>query len=233
MSAPSAEPERLSRWASATLKSLLSRESLLLLGVAVLLVGHRHIGHLSPPSFWPLAPGYWWFVTAVVAFLVLPGLAILGFLHGRFDEFGFRAGRAKEWVLAVVVLYLLAFPFLSYAAAQPEFRAVYPLFAPARSGGVQLINFELVYGLYFFSWEFLFRGLLLFGLAEKWGALAIPVQTVPFALAHIGKPFAEVYASIFAGLILGALALRTRSVFPCFLLHWACALTVDLLALYG
>ena len=226
------EPDNLSAWLSQTLRTLCSRESLILLGVVVLVLAHRQIGALPPPRFWPLPGGYWFFLTAVVTFLIIPVLAILIFLHGRFDEFGFRFGRAKEWFVAIVVLYVVVFPFLRYAADQPQFRTFYPLFAPARNGGLQLVNFETVYGLYFFSWEFLFRGFLLFGLARKWGGLAIPVQAVPFAMAHIGKPYPELYASIIAGLALGALALRTRSMLPCFLLHWACAVTLDLLIVY-
>jgi len=232
MSEPSPEPENLSPWLSASLRTLFSRESLILLGVLVLVLAHRQIGALTPPRFWPLPAGYWFFLTAVVAFLIIPSLAILVFLHGRFDEFGFRFGRSKEWSVAILALYVVVFPFLRYAAEEPQFRAFYPLFPPARNGGLELVNFETLYGFYFFSWEFLFRGFLLFGLARKLGALAIPVQAVPFAMAHIGKPYPELYASIIAGLALGTLALRTRSMLPCFLLHWACALTLDLLIVY-
>jgi hypothetical protein len=233
MRPPATEPEGARSWLSATLRTLGSEQSLLLLGVVVLLVAHRQVGALAPPSFWPVDRGYWWFATAVVAFLLLPALAVLAFLHGRYDEYGLRLGKTKEWLPLVVILYLIVLPFLRHAAGQPQFETLYPLFAPARQGGLQLINFELVYGLYFFSWEFLFRGFLLFGLARQMGALAIPLQTVPFVLAHLGKPYPEIYGSVLAGLALGMLALRTRSMLPCFLLHWACALTLDLLVVYG
>ena len=43
-------------------------------------------------------------------------------------------------------------------------------------------------GLQMFAWEFLFRGFLLFALADLFGPYAMWIQTVPFAMAHFGKP---------------------------------------------
>ncbi len=72
--------------------------------------------------------------------------------------------------------------------------------------------FALSYFLYMTGWEFIFRGYMLFGLEEKWGIMgAVLVQTIPFAIMHIGKPLPETISSIFAGVFLGLLAIRTRS----------------------
>jgi len=232
MEEPTATPDHPCHWAASTLRAILSRESLLLLGATVLLVAHRQLGRGPSRALWPFEPGYWWYATAIVAFLLLPLLLIVLFLRQPPTDFGLAVGRVKEWLPAVLILYLLVFPFLYFASHQPQFRALYPLLPTARVGGPALVRFELTYGAYFFAWEFFFRGFLLFGLAKKFGPLAIPLQTVPFVFAHLNKPYPEVYASLFAGLALGALALRTRSMLPCFLLHWAAALTLDLLVLY-
>lgn len=71
-----------------------------------------------------------------------------------------------------------------------------------------------------FSWEFLFRGWLLFGFARKFGPEAIWLQAVPFALAHIGKPEIETLTTIFGGFIFGWVAWRTKSFVYPLLLHW-------------
>ena len=70
------------------------------------------------------------------------------------------------------------------------------------------------------GWEFLFRGWILFAYARRFGAEALWVQAVPFALAHIGKPALETYSTIFGGFILGWIAYRTRSFLWAFLVHW-------------
>jgi len=71
-----------------------------------------------------------------------------------------------------------------------------------------------------FGWEFFFRGFILFAFARKFGANAIWLQAVPFALAHIGKPEIETLSTIFGGFGLGWIAYRTRSFVYPFLLHW-------------
>jgi uncharacterized protein len=70
------------------------------------------------------------------------------------------------------------------------------------------------------SWEFLFRGWLLFGYARKFGPEALWLQAVPFALAHIGKPEVETLSTIFGGFAFGWVAWRTKSFIYPFLIHW-------------
>jgi membrane protease YdiL (CAAX protease family) len=68
--------------------------------------------------------------------------------------------------------------------------------------------------------EAFFRGFLLFGLERRYGAgFALLVSSSLFGVMHLGAVPA-VYATV-AGLVLGSLALWTRSVFPGFALHAA------------
>jgi membrane protease YdiL (CAAX protease family) len=71
-----------------------------------------------------------------------------------------------------------------------------------------------------FGWEFLFRGWLLFGYARKFGAEALWLQAMPFALVHAGKPEAETLSTIFGGFAFGWVAWRTNSFLYPFLIHW-------------
>jgi membrane protease YdiL (CAAX protease family) len=71
-----------------------------------------------------------------------------------------------------------------------------------------------------FGWEFLFRGWLLFGYTRKFGSDGIWLQSVPFALAHIGKPELETLSTIFGGFAFGWVAWRTKSFVYPLLIHW-------------
>lgn len=87
---------------------------------------------------------------------------------------------------------------------------------------------EAGYLVYYFAWEFLFRGVMLFGLEKYYGvATAILIQTIPSALVHIGKPFSESFAAILAGLVFGAIAWRTRSIIFPLILHAAIGIGTD------
>jgi membrane protease YdiL (CAAX protease family) len=56
--------------------------------------------------------------------------------------------------------------------------------------------------------------------------LAIYVQMIPFAIAHIGKPDIETFSSIAGGILIGYLVRWCRSFWPAFILHLIIALTM-------
>jgi membrane protease YdiL (CAAX protease family) len=68
-------------------------------------------------------------------------------------------------------------------------------------------------------------------LARYIGSLAIFVMVVPYAMIHLGKPIAECFGSILAGIALGTIALRTGSIWGGVLVHCTVAWSMDLLAL--
>jgi membrane protease YdiL (CAAX protease family) len=105
----------------------------------------------------------------------------------------------------------------------PEFSNYYvDYYALRNPGGDQWLGVALS-GLQMFTWEFLFRGFLLFALAGLFGPYAVWIQTVPFAMAHFGKPEWETYSSIVGGAVSGWIAYRVGSIYPSWLIHWALA----------
>ncbi len=156
-------------------------------------------------------------------YLVIPlGIILFGFReHPKAYGFGFGDWKAGLFLtlagaaLMTPVIWLLVY---SDASTQGYYQA---WLAPNLAGRNLL---ELL------GWEFLFRGWLLFGYARKYGPDALWLQAVPFALAHIGKPAAETFSTIFGGFAFGWVAWRTRSfLYPC-LIHWFIATLIVLLA---
>ena len=93
------------------------------------------------------------------------------------------------------------------------------------------ILYECIYMLQFFAVEFFFRGFCLFRLERFAGWYAIPIMVIPYALIHIYKPLPEALGSVAGGLILGYLAIKTRSIWPGFIVHCGIALSMDVFAL--
>ena len=54
---------------------------------------------------------------------------------------------------------------------------------------------------------------------RSFGAGAIWSMVVPYCMIHYGKPYLEACAAIIAGVVLGSLAMRTRSIYAGFLVH--------------
>ena len=63
------------------------------------------------------------------------------------------------------------------------------------------------------------------------GALSIFVMTIPYCMIHFGKPMPEAFGAIGAGVVLGFMSLKTRSVWMGAGLHICVAWTMDTLAL--
>lgn len=179
--------------------------------------------------------GYsYWAWAKLLGFLLLPVLH-LKLLREPVRDYGLRWPSRPE-ALPFRHTYLLCFlvllPALFVLSYSPVFAATYPFYREASRSLFDLVAWELQYLATFVAIEFFFRGYLLFGLFPAIGSHAIFVSTVPYALIHINKPASEALGSIAAGLLLGMLALRTRSLWAGVALHVAVAASMDALSLW-
>lgn len=129
------------------------------------------------------------------------------------------------------LLYLIMLPVLILVATRPQFYEFYPLYRP--QDAVDWLKFELVYLPQFFAVEYFFRGPSL-GLAARIKEGVGPmIMMLPYALIHIHKPFPEAIGSMFAGLVLAHLSLKSQSIWFGVLLHMMIALSMDFLGLFN
>jgi len=151
--------------------------------------------------------------TELTYYLVVPLAASWLLFRDKPWDYGIRIGHWKPSIILTAAC-LAAMALILYGAGKTtEFRSYYDMYA------IDWPELLLNHSLYMFGWEFLFRGYMLFGLEKSIGKSAIFVQTIPFVLLHLGKPFLETLACIPGGFILGYVAYRTRSFLPCFIIH--------------
>jgi len=96
---------------------------------------------------------------------------------------------------------------------------IHAYYAPV-AGGRSTLRLAIDSGIDVFAWEFFFRGWTLTTLGRRYGADAIWLQAVPFALMHIGKPELEQLTTVLGGAFFGIVAWRTNSFLWGWLLHW-------------
>lgn len=201
--------------------------AVLLLSLPLLAIPYYH----GSPSF--VAPEYqffWWVGLNAVCLLGVPVLVVALVWREPLEEWGLGLGRPAIWGRYAVGLWAVMLPVLVWASRMPSLQAYYPRYAWARTSTGAFLASAAAWLVYFLAWEFFFRGFLLFALLRRHPpVVAIAVQTVPFVLMHLPKPEVEALASIVAGVVLGWMAYRGRSVVGCWLLHWACAVMLDLL----
>jgi hypothetical protein len=107
-----------------------------------------------------------------------------------------------------LAMVLVVLPLVVIVSFSKSFSDHYPLYSQAGDSLWSLLIWELSYGLYFLVLEFFFRGFMIFSLSRCLGS-----------------------CSIIAGIFLGTLALRVRSIFGGVFIHITIAWSMDILAL--
>jgi uncharacterized protein len=172
-----------------------------------------------------------WVGIRLVGFFVLPALAIRFVLGQRVREHGLRTAGLRRQLPAYGWLFLLVLPCIALASLRPEFARYYPFYRFAARSWLDLACWELLYAAHFVALEFFFRGFWLTACRARFGSAAVYVTLVPYCMIHFTKPLLEVLAAIPAGVVLGLLAMRARSIWGGALLHVAVAWSMDALAL--
>jgi len=175
----------------------------------------------------------WWSFSRVFGYVVIPLVTWkLIFRKDSILDMGLRArGMLKHsWIyflsLAIVV------PGVLIVASAPDFGSYYPFYKNASRSWLDLAAWEFLYFAQFFGLEVFFRGFLVNGLRKSLGSSAIFAMCVPYVMIHFTKPYVETVGALIAGIFLGSLAMRTKSVYSGFLVHITIALLMDVLALH-
>jgi membrane protease YdiL (CAAX protease family) len=191
----------------------------------------EHFPSLSYGTYGDLMRHAWWAGWRFTGYVVIPVIVILSMPGERVrDYFLSFEGFAKKLKI-YLILFALIFPIV--LAAPHLFRGfylTYPFYKWANRSPLDFWLWEGLYALQFVSLEFFFRGFMLRALRARFGSGAIFVMVVPYCMIHYGKPMPETFGAIVAGLVLGTLAMRTRSIWGGVMLHIAVALTMDLMA---
>jgi len=216
----------------------------ILLTVAICLVLPRYMGSpmfiegipaamdwfqtLPFPKLWPRI---YWATFKLINYVLVPALCIRFILGAKVLDHGLRIRKEGRIWLLYLAMFLVMLPVTYGISFSDAFIRTYPKYKDAGDTWAQLLIWEGAYGMQFFTLEFFFRGFILFALARYLGAAAIFVMVVPYAMIHFGKPLAETLGSIGAGIVLGTIALRTRSIYGGVALHCAVAWSMDVFAL--
>jgi membrane protease YdiL (CAAX protease family) len=183
-----------------------------------------------PPPWSELLWQGWWGFTRIGGYLLPVAVWKLVFRRDRIRDLGLRTAGFREhlWIYAACVAVMV--PVLHLAQRQPDFGAYYPFYSLAGRSWVDFLAWEAIYLGQFFALELFFRGWWI-GSSRSLGTPAIFLVTVPYVAIHWGKPYFEAMGAMVAGVVLGSLAVRTRSIWAGLLVHSTVALLMDVAAL--
>jgi membrane protease YdiL (CAAX protease family) len=222
-----------------------TKENILLLSVCLLLPLYMRFS--TPHSFdllfgnffegvrnFSLIRTTYHYLTMTLLLLCIPLVLIRTVFKENLSQYGLQLGDQQ---LGFRITFLLLIPifFAMFLTAQmpetlpPFFRDIYPSIPEARENPALLFLGILLLFSYYFAFEFFYRGYMLFGLKEKFGAAAaILIQSIPSIIIHFDKPNGELFSSIIAEILFGMLALRTRSILYGVLIHYFVGVSLEI-----
>ena len=182
-----------------------------------------------PPQWPELAQLGWWAGWVVVIYVSVP-VAYALVTRQDLRSYGLRLGlfRGEARIFAILLPAILIGAYA--AAGQPRFQAVYPFYGEWPDGPgspAHLVAWWLMYAATFVALEFFFRGFMVTAGFRIVGWWAIPAMAGAYCLLHLDKPVPELVTSLFGGLLLGVVALRTRSILAGVLAHVTLAVGTD------
>ncbi len=209
--------------------------------LAANLLGEKNLPLRLNNPYWfnqdpELAWGYlmFWALGQVLLYVAIPVIQILFFFRQSLSDYGLKVwGFASLWWLYLAMLSVMI-PIVLMVSHTDSFQDTYPFYRGSLKEPLwpRFWIWEAAYFLQFIGLEFFFRGYLLHGVKRRFGAYAIFVMMIPYCMIHFGKPMPETFAAIAAGIILGFMCLKTRSIWMGAALHVSVALTMDFCSLW-
>lgn len=171
-----------------------------------------------------------WQAGVLVALYVVAPMIVARAVGVRPAALGIALGDARRYLGVGAIVVAAALPLVVALSFTTSFRHAYPVFPPAVVGGRVLAAWLPLLALMLFCVEFFYRGFLLAMLRPALGRVALFAMIVPYALTH--ADLVEALGAIVVGLLLGTLALRSRSIWVGWLVHVSIAFAIEAAAVW-
>jgi membrane protease YdiL (CAAX protease family) len=174
----------------------------------------------------------WWATARVVGYSVVPLIVWkIAFFRDSILDLGLRTRGFFKHAWIYLLFLAIVLPVMFLVSREPDFGSYYPFYKTASRSWFDYLVWEAMYFAQFFALEVFFRGFWLGALRKSFGSGAIFAMAVPYCMIHCQKPYLEVNGAIIAGIALGSLSMKTKSIYQGFLVHVTVAGLMDWLAL--
>jgi CAAX protease family protein len=186
--------------------------------------------HLPNERLFQLA---YWVSILFTFYFIIPLFIIKLFFKDKLSDYGLSPKGVFSNYKIYILFFLFMVPLILLVSTTDSFQHKYPFYDPrGESLWPNFIIWQCLYLSQFFALEFFFRGFMLHGIKKRFGFYSIWIMMIPYMMIHFQKPMPETIGAIFAGIILGALSLKSRSIWLGVAIHYSVAITMDLAALW-
>jgi membrane protease YdiL (CAAX protease family) len=202
-------------------------------GVGLASWGDGLLALLHDPKTSEVATLIYWSVGRLISYVIVPVLCIKLVIGDSLIDYGLRVRGMLGSLWIYLTMAAIMIPPVLMLSTTESFQETYPFYVLAADEPLwpKFLIAELCYAAQFFALEFFFRGFMVHGLRRRFGVYSVLVMMVPYCMIHFQKPLPEACGSIGAGIILGLLSLKGRSIWWGAALHVLVALTMDFASL--
>lgn len=188
----------------------------------------------NAPETYEIASGAYWALFSFATYFFLPWFIIAVVFRLRLSDFGFKLRGAFQDGWIYIAFFSVMWPLLFWVSTHQHFQQTYPFYKLQEGESLwpYFWMWEAAYFLQFIGLEFFFRGFMVHGTKHRFGVYSIFVMAVPYCMIHFGKPMLETCGAIIAGVVLGYMSLKTRSIALGAAIHMSVALSMDILSLW-
>lgn len=170
----------------------------------------------------------------VLLFGILPLLSLTLILSKNPENYGISFSANKDTWLWTLLLAVIILPVNFLNSKKPDNLDLYPQIRNTNWSSGLLLASALSWIAYLFSYEVLFRGLLLFSAREAIGYWpAIILNTGIYSLVHYQKGIKETLGAVPFGIIICVLTFKTGNMLIAFFTHTILALSNEWLSIHA
>jgi len=182
-------------------------------------------------EFYQLFSQAWWTLIHLLGYVAFPALLIKYYFKEPLKNYGTAWQKTHHYWIHYCCLALPIVIFAYFASYREDFTHTYPFYSLASRSYFDLLAWQILYGLQFIALEFFFRGFLLHSLQPSLKFNAVWLMSIPYLMIHFQKPWLEAFGALPFGLLLGWLALRSRSIWGGAMVHITIAFSMDAFSL--
>lgn len=175
----------------------------------------------------------YWVSIIFTCYFILPVILITTVLKQSLIDYGISFKGVFNGYKIYLTFFLFMLPLVIGVSFSESFQHKYPFYNPKNESLYpNFIIWQCFYFLQFFALEFFFRGFMVHGLKKQFGFYSIFIMMIPYCMIHFQKPMPETIGAIIAGIVLGSLSLKSRSIWLGVAIHYSVAITMDIAALW-
>ncbi|MDF1672141.1 MAG: CPBP family intramembrane metalloprotease [Vicingaceae bacterium] len=175
----------------------------------------------------------YWVSIIFVSYFILPAIFIKTVLKQSLIDYGLSFKGVFKSYKIYLIFFLFMFPLVIGVSYSDSFQNKYPFYNPNNESLYpNFFVWQCFYFVQFFALEFFFRGFMVHGLKKKFGYYSIFIMMIPYCMIHFQKPMPETIGAIIAGVVLGSLSLKSKSIWLGIAIHYSVAITMDIAALW-